>query len=161
MHDPYSKGSYYSNINNTMSPFLRIAKLRQMAIWDLTSFIFAQDNPANVTEDDKTAFTEYRNRWKTHIEWIKDGSFKTDKDKMNELTWGPALPDGWMWMTRSSIDLPYVLIKSSECNMFDKHYGHVEDGIGGMNIELPTHWMQKEWQMHRENAIWWKKENPS
>lgn len=113
--------------NNSMSDIKYKCLLRAHAEWQLTDFAVAPDNPAKLTDAEIQAFKDYRAAWKT----IYDGHGDYEIDRNAEMMikgFGdlkPDFPAGWDVVCRAVGDLPPMVVRKSELDVYDSSYGNL------------------------------------
>lgn len=100
--------------------------LRTRAAWEMTAFTQDPDNPANLTETEIADFKTFRNKWNDLLDVVDNGTY----DPVNGGVIGnlddPPLPSGWIYMTRSTNDLPDVIIRKTDCDAYDNSFPAVD-----------------------------------
>ena len=113
--------------NNSITDIRYKLILRMVGELSLTADMVAPDNPYELTDAVISDFKAYRTEWHNIAFGSLEGIYidynsemllgrAGQADKSHE--W-PALPDGWVVMTRSVGDLPPILVHKSHFDSYD------------------------------------------
>ncbi len=111
--------------NNSLTDIRYKLLLRMMGELELTDSLVAADNPYELEASVIDEFKAYRKAWTDLAFGSLEGIHIDYNSEM--LLAGinmPALPDGWLVMTRSVGDLPPILVHSSRFDTYDSSMDH-------------------------------------
>ena len=113
--------------NNSISDIKYKCILRARAEWELTDFAVAPDNPAKLTADEIASFKTYRAAWTALIDKADEMSIDRNSEMMitGFADLKPDFPAGWDVVCRSVGDLPPMVVRKSELDIYDPSYGNL------------------------------------